>query len=767
MNKLLKKALFLTLALALILSCTLTFASAAPTTYSQERNSGTRDEVCTTLSGTSAASYYTGQYTYDNLASQSESQLLNSLRTLMTSTHSYRSSYDDCRDYASYTDCENGDGRVLLLYTSYSATTSQWNGWNREHVWPQSLGGGNTSGGGADLHHVRPSDAGVNSSRGNKKYGEVGSGASYKEGSNPAIGYLGGYYNNTYFEPLDNVKGDVARICLYVYTRWGSGWGADSLTEVFQSIDVLLEWCALDPVDTWEMGRNEVVYGIQGNRNVFIDYPELAWIMLGEEVPEDMTTPSGEGSEGNTSGGSSSGGTTTCDHSSTTVIGKVNVTCTVNGYTGDVTCTKCNVIVTKGSIIYAEGHSYGDPVVTKPPTYTETGEAEKTCSKCNNKVTIIISSTGESLSVEIVSNNVYYSNTLNLMYAVRSPEGYTVALKIYDSIGNLVEIITGYTMETVNGENLKAFTSAIGVPAQNIDTEFFAVAELYDGEKLVSASDMEKYSVLEYLYERLNVSTNVTDAQKTMYKTLLTYANDADVVVNKDRETNISKYAYVLVTNGTVGESYSTDMMLDGTSLDSVKPLVNEDGKILKWMLTAYALDGTIKSETYTDADLKTITVNGSTAYILTAIYETVVKPTTEKTYSYTFGAKQFSANGTKDLGGVNWTLSGSGGGYWGYDGTKGQQLGSGNAPYKSMTLTLAEFKNVSKVTINTSGAKDISGTVNVYVGDTLVGTIKLTSTATEYSFDVSGVTGEVRFEYTQTSSKALYVKSITVDYAE
>ena len=65
-----------------------------------------------------------------------------------------------------------------------------------------------------------------------------------------------GHYNSTYFEPLDNVKGDVARICLYVYVRWGSNWGADSITEVFQSVDVLLEWMAIDPVDTWEMGRN-------------------------------------------------------------------------------------------------------------------------------------------------------------------------------------------------------------------------------------------------------------------------------------------------------------------------------------------------------------------------------------------------------------------------------------------------------------------------------------------------------------------------------
>ena len=768
MNKLLKKALFLTLALALLLSCTLTFASAAPTTYSRESNSGERDEVCTTLDGTSAASYYTGQYTYDNLASQSESQLLNSLRTLMTSTHSYISSYKDCKNYASSTDCENGDGSVLLIYTSYSATMSQWDGWNREHVWPQSLGGDNTSGGGADLHHVRPSDAGVNSSRGNKKYGEVGDGASAKYGSNPAIGYLGGYYNSTYFEPLDNVKGDVARICLYVYTRWGSNWGAESITKVFQSVDVLLEWCKLDPVDTWEMGRNEVVQGIQGNRNVFIDYPELAWTLFGEEVPTDMQTPSGKAANGESSGngGSSSGGTTICDHSSTTVVEKVSVTCTTDGYSGDVKCTKCNVIVTKGSTIKSNGHSYGDPVVTKPPTATEPGEAEKTCSECNHKITVVISVTGENLTVEIVSNNVYFENNLHLMYALRFPEGYSATVKIYDASGKLLETITQSASENVNGEVLKAYTSKIGVPAQDIDTEFYAVAELYSEDKLISTSDTERYSVLEYLYERLNVSKNVTDAQKTMYKALLAYSNNADIVINDDRETNIGKYAYVLVANGMIGDTYNSATLLGGTKLDNVKISTAETVKDLKWNVTSYDINGTKVTETYTDTDLKSFTVNSGMAYIITATYENVEEPATEKTYSYAFGNKMFSANGTVALGGVNWTLSGDGN-YWGYDGTKGQQLGSKNDPYKSMTLKSEEFKNVSKITVNTSGASDINGTVKVYVGDTLVGTITLTTSAENYSFDMSGLTGEVKLEYTQTSSKALYIKSIEVKYAE
>ena len=135
-----------------------------------------------------------------------------------------------------------------------------------------------------------------------------------------------------------------------------------------------------------------------------------------------------------------------------------------------------------------------------------------------------------------------------------------------------------------------------------------------------------------------------------------------------------------------------------------------------------------------------------------------------DASYSYTFTAKQFSANGTKALGGINWTLAGDGS-YYGYDATKGQQLGSGSKPYKSMTLTSAVFTKVTKITINTSGAKDIAGNVTVSVGGTAVGTITLTNAATPYTFDVSELTGEIVLSYTQTSSKAIYIKSISVDY--
>jgi endonuclease I len=193
-------------------------------------------------------------------------------------------------------DSTGNDGKISLIYTSEEVTRADFGGstgnWNREHIWPKSLGGFGNSGAGSDLHHIRPSDLTINSTRGNLKFGNV-NGGNNATGSSLVGGASGGTYNSTYFEPLDNVKGDVARICLYVYVRYGKELSrCNDITNVFESVDVLLEWCMLDPVDEWEMGRNDVVEDIQGNRNVFIDYPEYAWLIFDRDVPEDMPTPS-------------------------------------------------------------------------------------------------------------------------------------------------------------------------------------------------------------------------------------------------------------------------------------------------------------------------------------------------------------------------------------------------------------------------------------------------------------------------------------------
>ncbi len=375
MKRYIKSAVAALLAAVIILSTYIPIVAVGDSdiqyNYSSSSNSGKRDEVATTLNGTGALDYYGNNYSYDKLSTLSKDALFNSLNSLMSGTHSKTTSYNDCKKYVWQTDCEgNNTSNATTLYNSYKMDPGDWDGvWycNREHVWPQSLGGNNTSGGGADLHHIRPALASVNSSRGNKKFG----------------------YGSGQYVPADNVKGDVARIVLYVWVRWNTQWGAESVTEVFQSIDVLLEWCALDPVDTWELGRNEVVEAIQGNRNVFIDYPEYAWLIFGREVPSSMTTPSGEAADGNNGGNGGSGTIVppVCTHENTVIKNAVSADCYHDGYTGDVYCAKCDELISYGSQIpVTNAHSFGDWELS------ENGEYVKHCSICGATATLTLDS---------------------------------------------------------------------------------------------------------------------------------------------------------------------------------------------------------------------------------------------------------------------------------------------------------------------------------------------------------------------------------------
>ena len=385
------------LAMVMLLCLFVPTASAAEPTlqhnYSSTANSGIRHEVCTTLEGTSVDTYYTGDYAAEELVDLSGDALLQVLRSLMTSTHSHVTEYGDCRDYAVKTDCENGDGVTInLMYSSFVSNRGEYindtsKGWNREHVWPQSLGGFSTSGAGADLHHIRPTDSSLNGTRGNLKYGIVTSG-SEMYGTVVTNSAHGGKKNSTYMEPLDNVKGDVARICLYVWARYGGELAkCSTVTNVFESIDVLLQWHEMDPVDTWEMGRNEVVYAIQGNRNVFIDYPELAWKVFGREVPEDAVLPSG--------------GVTKepCAHANTEMRNHKDASCGLTGYTGDTFCTDCGDLVKVGKSISATGkHTFGDWQATSDGLYeshkcTVCSFTERREASADNTMVIVIAGT--------------------------------------------------------------------------------------------------------------------------------------------------------------------------------------------------------------------------------------------------------------------------------------------------------------------------------------------------------------------------------------
>lgn len=143
---------------------------------------------------------------------------------------------------------------------------------NTEHTWPQSKGARREPARG-DLHHLYPTNNPANSARSNHPFGEVdGEDATRncplsQKGSiiNPKTGKK----SNTYgFQPPKEHRGNVARAMFYVCARYG--YKLDSLEEYY-----LRKWHKEDPVDRNEMERNEGIEEVQGNRNPFIDFPEL------------------------------------------------------------------------------------------------------------------------------------------------------------------------------------------------------------------------------------------------------------------------------------------------------------------------------------------------------------------------------------------------------------------------------------------------------------------------------------------------------------
>ncbi len=167
--------------------------------------------------------------------------------------------------------------------------------WNREHTYPRSRGGFNSIDlddiadgidvfvetnadslrhANSDAHGLRATDGPENSSRGNQDYGE----------------YIG---------PAGNAgswQGDVARAVMFLAVRYNdlalvSGDPDNSTVGELGDLDILLQWHENDPPDDFEMNRNNIVYTWQFNRNPFIDQPDLAAYIWGENVGEPYSNP--------------------------------------------------------------------------------------------------------------------------------------------------------------------------------------------------------------------------------------------------------------------------------------------------------------------------------------------------------------------------------------------------------------------------------------------------------------------------------------------
>lgn len=228
---------------------------------------------------------------YDNVINLNGNQLYTALRTLISTNTN--SNYTDAKEqFFGYFDNNNGLVRCVYTGQDWSVPVGgmpNQNLFNCEHTYAQSwFTPTQSSIKKADIHHLFPTNAQVNSSRGNLPFDNL---QSY-QGATTYVSYNGyhsyrGYnaQNIQVFEPAGQHKGNLARSLLYFNVRYN-----DTLTQAgVNMIPILLQWHILDPVDNAEINRNQDIYEYQNNRNPFVDHPEFVQRIWGPTSNEDDT----------------------------------------------------------------------------------------------------------------------------------------------------------------------------------------------------------------------------------------------------------------------------------------------------------------------------------------------------------------------------------------------------------------------------------------------------------------------------------------------
>lgn len=234
---------------------------------------------------------------YDNAAGLSGTALKSALHNIIDN-HTERTYTQVEEDLKILEEDANNTSNVILFYKQSSQSKSSFGGgvndWNREHCWPSSHGDFGTSAPeGTDLHHIRATDASVNSDRGDKDFDNCqATGTQHSEATLC-------YYTTDAWQPPNAVKGDLARMIFYMEVRYEGDPGEADLemqdnytststgTGYLGKLSTLLAWHNSDPVDAAEEARNNTIYSdYQSNRNPFIDHPEYAGYIWGGAEPE-------------------------------------------------------------------------------------------------------------------------------------------------------------------------------------------------------------------------------------------------------------------------------------------------------------------------------------------------------------------------------------------------------------------------------------------------------------------------------------------------
>ena len=262
---------------------------------------------------------------YDQANNLSSDELKEALHQIISNhvIFPYTSNSTDTWDILQESDQDpNENNNMILVYTGRSqekgyrdgsgnysqyenGNGTQSNSWNREHIWPKSHGFPDEDDNAyTDVHNLKPCDRSVNSSRGTKDFDFGGN--QHSEASDCLT-------DSDSWEPPDYVKGDIARILFYMVVRYDPGVDHENNTFDLELVDYttpnntepilgklssLLDWHLSDPVDDFEINRNQIIFGFQENRNPFIDHPNLVNYLWGDNVGlvwnENLTVPENE-----------------------------------------------------------------------------------------------------------------------------------------------------------------------------------------------------------------------------------------------------------------------------------------------------------------------------------------------------------------------------------------------------------------------------------------------------------------------------------------
>lgn len=262
-----------------------------------------------------------------------------------------------------------------------------------------------------------------------------------------------------------------------------------------------------------------------------------------------------------------------------------------------------------------------------------------------------ISASAEEQTVEIVAKNLYYGETLKLMYAVDAPvlnpgDKVRVSLYVDPECTQIYCYASRSGSVTLDGVDYKKYYSRKGVPIQDINTTFYAKAEILNNGTVVVSSDVVAYSALQYFNELYY--TTESPESKTLALAAIACAKDTEAILYDTPEEQANRVSlpvantkFVQIGENVFGVAQGVYALNSTPFADIASDLELADNQELVWTVTD--LD-TAASTAYTTDEIKALALTANVSVSVAAVEKapeyTPVSTTTEIVFGNTIGTQ-------------------------------------------------------------------------------------------------------------------------------